>query len=369
MRGLSLDQCDHRTALSAAEVIQELLACKATFAAFKVPGRDTIVQVQHDQVLHAPRTGEGAFVIAPFKGDAVCIRPDIELSTASERSSLEGMAIRYEMPATPLAGTRGLDRNGYRTAVERAVAAIKTGPLEKVVLSRTMEVDLARIDIGGLYSAAALSMPDACIALIHTAEHGTWIGASPERLLVMHGDHVQVDALAGTMPSMTGMTMAAWGAKEREEQELVARSVLQTMHEQGVLDQKTDGPATVIAGRVAHLRTRITGRSLKEDPLALANALHPTPAVGGTPRTEAMRLIHALEPRDRSLYAGFWGPMDGHGAEFFVNIRCMQVIGTVGVLHVGAGITAGSDPDRECDEVELKARTWLDLIEAQRRTG
>ena len=82
-------------------MIQELLACKATFAAFKVPGRDTIVQVQHDQVLHAPRTGEGAFVIAPFTGDAVCIRPDIELSTASERSSLELSLIHISEPTRP----------------------------------------------------------------------------------------------------------------------------------------------------------------------------------------------------------------------------------------------------------------------------
>lgn len=368
MRCLSFDERDHRIALSEADVIRELLSRKATFAAFRVPGRDTIVQVQHGPVLPAPHKSGRAFVIAPFTGNAVCIRPDIEFSTATERSSLEGVATRYEMPSTPQEGMRGLDRTGYRTAVERAVAAIKQGPLEKVVLSRTVEVDLVHIDIGSLYAEAARTMPDACIALTHTAEHGTWIGASPERLLIMHGDRVQVDALAGTMPAVTGMTMAAWGTKEREEQELVTRSVLQTMQEQGVLDQKTDGPATLIAGSAAHLRTRITGRSLKADPLALAMALHPTPAVGGTPRSDAMELIQALEPRDRSLYAGFWGPMDAHGAEFFVNIRCMQVIGNMGILYVGAGITAGSDPDRECNEVELKARTWIDLIEAQRRT-
>ncbi len=349
-------------------MIQELLSRNATFVAFRAPGKETIVQIQRDPILQRLRNGERSFVVAPFTGDPVCIRPDLEFSSDSAPFILEELASRNDPPSTqPLA--RGLDRAGYRAAVEHAIHAIKQGPLKKVVLARTIAADLANIDIGTLFSAALRAMPDAFVALVHTTVHGTWIGASPERLLIMHGDRVEVDALAGTMPSKIAPSeAAAWGAKEREEQELVTRSVLRTMHEHGVADATTDGPAVVKAGSVAHLRTRITGRLTQADALALAAALHPTPAVGGTPKAEAIELIHTLEPHDRSLYAGYWGPIAQGGAEFFVNIRCMEVIGTVGVLHVGAGITAGSDPDRECDEVEQKARTWLDLIEAQRRT-
>lgn len=366
---MPVDERDHRTPLSEAEVIRELLKRNATFVAYRAPGRETLVQIQHDPILRGPRNGERSFVIAPFTGDAMCIRPDIEFSTPSAPYMLENLALRNDPPSTqPLA--LGLDRAGYRAAVERAIHTIEQGPLKKVVLARTIDADLANIDISTLFSAASRTMTGALVALVHTAQHGTWLGASPERLLTMHGDRVEVDALAGTMPALTApSTAAAWGAKEREEQELVTRSVLRTLHEQGVADPRADGPAVVKSGSVAHLRARITGRSAQADPLALATALHPTPAVGGTPKAEAIELIHALESYDRSLYAGYWGPMEEDDAEFFVNIRCMQVIGTTGVLHVGAGITAGSDPDRECDEVDLKARTWLDLIETQRRAG
>lgn len=350
-------------------MIRELLRRSATFVAFRAPGRETIVWVQRDPILRGPRKGEQSFVIAPFTGDAVCIRPDIEFSSTSAHAKLEELASRNDPPSTR-SPALGLDRAGYRAAVERAIHAIQQGVLKKVVLARTINADLANINIGTLFSAASKAMPDAFVTLVHSAQHGTWLGASPERLLIMHGDHVEVDALAGTMPSLTAPSaVTAWGAKEREEQELVTRSVLETMLEHGVADAGTDGPAVVKAGSVAHLRARIIGSSMQADPLALAAALHPTPAVGGTPKTEAIELIHALEPRDRSLYAGYWGPMEEDGAEFFVNIRCMQVVGAKGVLHVGAGITAGSHPDRECDEVEQKARTWLDLIETQRRAG
>lgn len=366
---MPVDERDHHTPLSEADVIRELLGRNATFVAFRLPGIETSVRIQRDPVLQGPRKGERDFVIAPFTGDAVCIRPDIEFSVASAPSMLEELSSRNDASSTqPL--VQGLDRAGYRFAVERAIDAIKQGPVKKVVLARTIDADLANIDLGTLFSAASRAMPHAFVALVHTAEHGTWLGASPERLVIVQGDRIEVDALAGTMPSATAPSeAAAWGAKEREEQELVTRSVLRTMRERGVADATTDGPAVVKAGSIAHLRTLVNGRLTQADPLALAAALHPTPAVGGTPKAEAIELIHALEPRDRSLYAGYWGPMAQGGAELFVNIRCMHVIGTTGFLYVGAGITSGSDPDRECDEVEQKARTWLDLIETQRRAG
>ena len=69
------------------------------------------------------------------------------------------------------------------------------------------------------------------------------------------------------------------------------------------------------------------------------------------------------------MYAGYWGPMNSRSADLFVNIRCMEILGQHALLHIGAGITRDSVAESECDEVERKARTWLDLIDAQRAAG
>ncbi len=67
------------------------------------------------------------------------------------------------------------------------------------------------------------------------------------------------------------------------------------------------------------------------------------------------------------LYAGFWGPWNAEGpTELFVNLRCMQVRSGKVQLHVGAGITAGSDPEMEWTETVRKADTWLRLLEPTR---
>jgi menaquinone-specific isochorismate synthase len=83
-------------------------------------------------------------------------------------------------------------------------------------------------------------------------------------------------------------------------------------------------------------------------------ALHPTPAVGGYPRGEALEEIQALEPFDRGWYAGPVGWIGAGGAEFAVGIRSGLVRGNRLTLFSGAGIVAGSVPESEWAEIEQK---------------
>ncbi|HRH39272.1 MAG TPA: chorismate-binding protein, partial [Flavobacteriales bacterium] len=310
------------------------------------------------------------FTIAPFAGDPFSIAPDHEflLDDEVDAESFGDIGIR---PASQRgADPKGLDRTGYAAAVSKAIKHIDTGASTKVVLSRTLEADLNGIDVVQLFDAACRSLPNAMVVLANTDAHGLWLGASPERLLHCDSSSIEVDSIAGTMrTSIVPPNVDAWGDKEREEQDLVTRSIIDTLAIAGCEDVRVDGPQVLRAGSVAHLRTTIRARSEGVDVARLAADLHPTPAVGGTPKANALEVIAALEPSDRKLYAGYWGVMDGRSADLYVNIRCMEVVGGTAVLHVGAGVTAASDPERECDEVELKARTWLDLIEAQRRGG
>ncbi|MCB9183469.1 MAG: chorismate-binding protein [Flavobacteriales bacterium] len=350
-------------------VLDELLRRGATFAAFREPGHGARVLVQLQGELKPAVAGDTCFTLCPFEsfdGNALCIRPDIELNLDDDRG-----LDRITGTSTSIGRVlhAGLDRAGYREAVAHAVMELRSGRAQKVVLARTIDVNLGSATPGGLFAAACEAQPGAFVALVNTDRFGTWLGASPERLLLMEDDRFEVDALAGTMPTdQAPADPAAWGEKEREEQALVTQEVLARLTRAGATIVQAAELTTHRAGRVTHLHNRITGSS-PSDPLSIAQALHPTPAVGGRPRDAASTLIAALEPRPRALYAGYWGPIDRTRAALYVNIRCIEIAGDRALLHVGAGITSQSDPDLECDEVELKARLWLDLLHGQGAGG
>lgn len=357
--------------MSLARHIDELIGQEATFAAFRIPGEDAVAYLQHDVALGAVESKLHSFVLAPFEhaGSApLCIRADEVLRLNEASDAVSGTHVPASTANSSL--REGMDRNAYRAAVARAVEAIKNGEASKVVLARTLRAELQTTTPGALFEAAAAMLPNAFVALVRTERYGLWLGASPERLVQFHQGTVEVDSLAGTLPSASAPTEAqAWGNKEREEQAWVTRMVLDTLARAGVQNIQTHGPLVKQAGPVAHLHTRITGSAKDLDPLELARMLHPTPAVGGTPSDAALSLIHTLEPRPRSLYAGYWGPHDAQHTQLFVNLRCMELFPGEALLHVGAGITGDSDPDAECEEVERKAATWTRMIHALRSGG
>ena len=99
--------------------------------------------------------------------------------------------------------------------------------------------------------------------------------------------------------------------------------------------------------------------------LDLVGALHPTPAVGGTPRYPALALIENAEPFDRGWYTGGVGWVDGTGdGEFAIGLRCGLLEGANAHVFAGAGIVAESDPDAELLETRLKFRPMLELLAA-----
>jgi isochorismate synthase EntC len=97
--------------------------------------------------------------------------------------------------------------------------------------------------------------------------------------------------------------------------------------------------------------------------LDLVAALHPTPAVCGTPREEAREVLSELEPIDRGRYAGPVGWVDANGdGEWAIALRCAEITGTTARLFAGAGIVADSVPEEELDETEAKFRALLDSL-------
>jgi menaquinone-specific isochorismate synthase len=127
-----------------------------------------------------------------------------------------------------------------------------------------------------------------------------------------------------------------------------------------------DAPTVLRLRNVMHLATEVRGRlrSPATPLLALADAVHPTAAVGGTPTPDAVRTIGELEAMDRGRYAGPVGWIDATGnGELGIALRCAQVTGRTARLFAGCGIVAGSDPDSEVAEAAAKLVPIRDALE------
>ncbi len=265
----------------------------------------------------------------------------------------------------------------YREAVAGARARIRDGALRKVVLARTVGVHAGRsLDPRRLAHRLRAVDPDAYTFVVPLSggEGGprSFVGASPELLLSRRGRDVRSNPLAGSAPrsgdpaeDRANAEALSGSAKDREEHEIVVEAVADTLRP--FCTRLTWDPEPVLreTPNVWHLSTGFHGVLTDAAPSALdlVAALHPTPAVGGTPRDAALDAISDLEPFDRGRYAGPVGWMDANGdGEWAIALRCAELRGDRAVLYAGAGIVAASDPDDEVDETERKFRAFLDAL-------
>lgn len=257
--------------------------------------------------------------------------------------------------------------------VQQAITYIQTSGIKKIVTSRAAETPLPpNFDPITAFELLCRRYPHAFVSLVSIPTVGTWLGASPELLLSLSDYTLSTVALAGTQGYSAELPLSAvrWGAKEMEEQALVSNYIRQFFHQLGLPQFIEDGPQTVSAGNVAHLQTRFEIKLAPVQLLHLANQilnkLHPTSAVCGMPKQEALSFILENEKYHRAFYSGFLGPlhMQQH-SELFVNLRCMQLKRDRAVLYVGAGITQDSTPELEWEETVLKSKTLLAILESE----
>ncbi|MBU1494297.1 MAG: isochorismate synthase [Actinobacteria bacterium] len=257
----------------------------------------------------------------------------------------------------------------WREAVAEAAAAAAAGSVEKVVLARTVRVTLGSpISAFDLVALLRDRYPESRVYGWQSGD-STFIGASPELLVSRHGTRVTTVALAGSAarsasPETDRRLADALLAseKDRTEQAIVVDEIARRLEP---LTEMLDVPEAPVVDRYAtvqHLATPIVGRT-RATVLELAEALHPTPAVGGHPSPDAIAFQSKLEQIDRGWYAGGIGWADAGGdGEIAVALRCALIRGERAVLYAGNGIVVGSDPDAEVEETRLKLRPLLALL-------
>ncbi|GAA4840573.1 isochorismate synthase DhbC [Saccharopolyspora rosea] len=277
----------------------------------------------------------------------------------------------------------------HERAVERVLRRIADGRLDKVVLARSLELTATEpIDVHGVLRNLALADPAGyafAVDLPRRGEDGTrdsygpqpalertFLGASPELLVSRRGDRVRSNPMAGSRPRSSDpdedrRRAAALETSEKDlrEHAAVVEQVARVLRPYCRELHVPERPSVVATAAMWHLATEITGDLA--DPatssLELADALHPTPAVCGTPTEAARAAIAETEPFDRGYYAGMVGWCDAAGdGEWVVAIRCADVEDASLRLFAGGGIVAGSDPAEELAETSAKFRTALSAM-------
>lgn len=294
------------------------------------------------------------FVFAPFVSSAK--EPIVVING-------EARQIKLKEPAPLTTGWENSDRKAYEKDFNCFHDAIARGQFSKLVLSRCSEVETNKdIDAEALFAEACRNYPRMMIALVKTTVAGTWLMATPEVLVTRQGDDCHTMALAGTM-AYDGDRDYEWSGKNMAEHSVVADYLYQNLLPLAN-DISRSEPYTVRAGNLVHLRSDFSftiGSSVSMG--KVVEALHPTPAVCGMPKQEAMEFILANENVDRKYYSGYLGPWNIHGSSMlFVALRCMEIKEKKAVMHAGGGIMEESTLDSEWQETVIKMEVMRRLI-------
>jgi menaquinone-specific isochorismate synthase len=274
-------------------------------------------------------------------------------------------ASEFGAPPDSFTLTSAIPHDEWKDIVTEAIEHMRACDLNKVVLARRVDIEANRpFIISDVLERLASLYPSCMIFRI-----GEFLGASPELLIRRSGDFVESHPLAGTVARsgdvhgdevMIARLMS--DPKARREHQVVVEeiaSVLRAVCEELHVPEQ---PSVLGLRNVSHLATHITGRLGASAPSALdlVGGLHPTPAVCGSPADMALDYLQKVEGFERGLYAGPVGWVDARGDGMWaLGIRSARLSGAHASIFAGNGIVAGSDPEEELTETQLKLQALL----------
>ena len=262
------------------------------------------------------------------------------------------------------------NEQGWKRLINEALREFTADRLEKVVLARRVTLENASTPVHAVHllRQRATEAQRSTLFLYDFGDDAVFFGASPEYLYRREGRTITTEAIAGTRKRGANMEEdTAIGKellssdKDRREHASVQRYVASGLDD---LTESFDiGKVELLKlSSLQHLFAPFTGTLRPDsDDAAIIERLHPTPAVGGTPRRETLEFLRR-EDFDRGWYAAPVGWVNAHAAEFVVAIRSALITGTSAHLFSGAGIVKGSEADAEWNEIEMKIAPMLQLF-------
>ncbi|WP_299126942.1 chorismate-binding protein [uncultured Winogradskyella sp.] len=357
------------------EALENQYANQLPFVVYSRPINSIIkCWLQADDRLHTTSNfTECGFVFAPFDINNLSVLLPIE---HCQHYNLETSFITTEDFTTT--AVKSNDANRHLALVNNGIKTIKSGTLEKVVLSRVAEKPLKSYNPITIFKRLFNTYKNAMVYCWYHPKVGLWLGATPELLFKVEGKRCTMISLAGTQPYLE-TSQPNWTSKEYDEQQIVTDYIVKQIAP-FTTKTKVSDVDTVKAGNLLHLKSYVMstikdGCSLK----SIIEALHPTPAVCGFPKQEAKDFILKNENYNRQFYTGFLGELNLKqvksrntnrknvennayttiitASNFYVNLRCAQIKDDKVCIYVGGGITKDSNPIKEWEETINKTKT------------
>ncbi|MGE5558451.1 MAG: anthranilate synthase component I [Bacillota bacterium] len=321
-----------------------------------------IIQVITNVNLESERNPGSAYDAAVARIELILSKLARPLTRKAATLSIQGDGTAY---------STAFARKDFENAVRKAKDYIEMGDIFQVVISRKLAAPYQK-DPLQLYRALRMINPSPYLFYLNMGLYQL-AGSSPEINVRLNGEEAQVRPIAGTRPR--GKTPEADQAlaaelaadeKERAEHLMLVdlgRNDLGRVCTYGTVKVR-DFMTVERYSHVMHLVSTVTGRLKPEyDAFALFKATFPAGTVSGAPKVRAMEIIHELEPEARGPYAGAVGYFAFSGEmDTCITIRTILVADGKAYVQSGAGIVADSDPAREWEETENKAKGMLKAI-------
>jgi len=263
-----------------------------------------------------------------------------------------------------------VDPKSWMDAIVKVQDEMKKGIVQKVVLARELKLTMDQnIDSARVLEALRIGQPD-CYVFSFDYKGACFLGATPERLIRKEGGKFTSMCLAGSIGHGNSIEESKQNGNAllHDEKNLAEHGYVVNMI-RGVLTEHCESvtipqrPGLLTTKNLLHLYTPVEAKG-EASLLSMVEELHPTPALGGTPRHAAMKLIRDVELLDRGLYGAPIGWIDDKGnGEFAVALRCGLLNGDKASLFAGCGIVIDSVPQLEYEETSLKFRPMLGALE------
>ncbi|ACS85290.1 isochorismate synthase [Musicola paradisiaca] len=261
------------------------------------------------------------------------------------------------------------EHEAFCRMVNAGVADTREGRLNKIVLSRLLDIDTDQ-PLDSIQMLLRLNRQNPWSYNFHLPlAQGALLGASPELLLYKRGNDVLSQPLAGSarrsddpLEDQQLRQSLMQSGKDHHEHRIVTEEIRRLLAPRCQTLTLPDAPTLLNTPVLWHLASRISGivRNPQENALSMACLLHPTPALCGAPTPAARERIAELEPFTRGLFGGIVGWCDAQGnGEWVVTIRCGEIRHHRVRLFAGAGIVPDSQPVSEWHETGVKLSTML----------
>ncbi len=268
--------------------------------------------------------------------------------------------------------TSNFSKDDFMKAVEKAKEYVNAGDIIQVVLSQNFQRDVNIHPINA-YRALRVINPSPYMYYLNTGKT-TLVGSSPEILVRLEGDTLELRPIAGTRKR--GSTTEEDTALEKElkadPKEMAEHIMLVDLGRNDLGRVAVTGTVKVTElmtverySHVMHLVSNVVGKLENGyNAFDVLRASFPAGTVTGAPKIRAMEIIEELEPTKRGPYAGCVGYFDFSGnMDMCITIRTIIFKGSKAYIQAGAGIVADSDPEKEYTETVNKAKGMFKAIE------